>query len=105
MFQKSCGSERGYGQVGKVEVVEGTSIKVYRLFFCLTVPKNFVRKEKMPSLLCFGKSPLAKKFLDKREEVGGSIKKAFQIMLSQSAGKFRRETFCVSEKLFYRKIL
>ena len=40
-------------------------------FFCLTVPKNSVGD---PSVLCFRKFTVAKKFMDKRGGVGGSIK-------------------------------
>ena len=75
-------------------------------FFCLTVPKNFVGTEKIPSVLCFGKSPLSKKFLDKKEGVGGSIQKVFRFLLSHSAGKFRRANLlCVRNTLLSKKLM
>ncbi len=52
--------------------------------FCLTVPKIFGAE---PSVLCFRKFPVAKKFMDKR---GGGVS-SFSVgnVLSRSAEKFR----------------
>ena len=57
-----------------------------------------------PSVLCFRKFPVEKKFMDKRGEVS---RFSFEIFLSHSAEKFRWGTLlcCVSENLRWRKSL
>ena len=44
-------------------MLKGVMSRFFVEFFCLAVPKNFAGN---PSLLCFGKFPVANKFMDEK---------------------------------------
>ena len=68
------------------------------IFFCLTLPKNFIEN---PSVLCFRKLLVAKKFMDKKE--GGVTIFSVDNFSSESAEKFRRRTHQSFINFGYRK--
>ena len=79
--------------IEKLYALEGyvtTSVEV----FCLTVPKIYIGN---PSMLCFRKLAVAKKFMEKRE--GQKSRFSIDKFLSHSTETFRRGTLlcCVSE--------
>ena len=70
----------------------------YVTTFCrkLYVPQCRKFSWRSPSVLCFIKFPVAKKFLDKTGGGGGVSRFSVEVFLSHSAEKFRGEPFSVS---------
>ena len=86
----------------RVPIKFGEEEGVYQDFlskiFCLTLPKKFAGN---PSVLCFRKFPLAKKFMDKR----GGIKMFCRFFLSHTDEYFRRGNLFCCINFGYRKNL
>ena len=61
-------------------------------FFCLAVPKNLKGNR---SVMCFGKFPVAKKFVDEKDGVGSIKNFCRKRFVSEKFGGGPFETFCL----------
>ena len=100
VIQKISDSEKVYGKEGG-----GESIKIFRRKFFVSQCRQMSYGN--PSVLCFRKFPVTKKFMDKR---GGVSRLSVENSLCHSAEKNHREPFCAviqkisdSEKVYGKK--